>query len=248
MSRTIEILDRLVGFDTVSHRSNLGLIAYVEDVLETCGFRQTRLTDPTGTKAGIFAAIGPAGPGVLLSAHTDVVPVEGQEWTRDPFRLHRAHDRLYGRGTTDMKGFLASMLAAAERAASLDLAEPLKLAISYDEEIGCIGIAQMIDGLIPAIGTPRAAIVGEPTEMQVATGHKGKVALRAICRGEAGHSALAPRFTNAIHVATDFVAQIRDVQAEIVATGARDPAYDVPYSTLHVGTIAGGSALNIVPD
>lgn len=248
MTTSLEILDRLIGFDTVSARSNLPLIAYVEDFLKSRGFAVTRVPDPVEDKAGLFASIGPTGAGVLLSAHTDVVPVEGQNWTRDPFRLTAEGDRLYGRGTTDMKGFLAAMLACADKAARRELREPLKLAISYDEEIGCVGIAKMIDALPPAIGLPRACIVGEPTSMQVAVGHKGKSAIRAICHGEAGHSALAPRFTNALHLAADLVAGLRALQDDLATHGAQDDSYAIPYSTVHVGKLSGGTALNIVPD
>jgi acetylornithine deacetylase len=245
---TLEILKRLIAFDTVSAKPNLGIIAYIEDFLKARGFAVTRVPSPCGNKAGLFGAIGPAGAGIMLSAHTDVVPVEGQVWTRDPFRLTREGDQYFGRGTTDMKGYLAAMLSAADRASRMQLAEPLKLAISYDEEVGCVGIRQMLDALQPAIGLPRAAFVGEPTEMQVAVGHKGKAALRATCHGEAGHSALAPMFVNALHLAADFSAELRKLQEDLAANGARDTAYGVPYSTVHIGTLQGGSALNIVPD
>ncbi len=248
MTQTHEILARLVGFDTVSARSNLALIGYVEDFLKARGFETARVPDTTGKKAGLLASLGPEGAGVLLSAHSDVVPVEGQLWTRDPFRLTAEGDRLYGRGTTDMKGYLAAMLAAADRAASRPLKEPLKLAISYDEEVGCIGIAEMIDAVVPALGRPRACIVGEPTEMQVAVGHKGKAALRAVCHGEAGHSALAPKFVNAVHLAADFIQELRALQDRLAETGARDDDYAIPYTTVHVGPVSGGTALNIVPD
>jgi len=248
MTRTIEILERLVAFDTVSDRSNLPLIGYVQEFLQGLGFAVTRVADPTGDKAGLFASVGPEGAGVLLSAHTDVVPVAGQAWTRAPFALTVEDDRLYGRGTTDMKGFLAAMLAACEATAQAPLREPLKLAISYDEEVGCLGIAHMIGGLEAAIGHPRACIVGEPTQMQVAIGHKGKQALRAVCHGQAGHSAQAPQFTNALHLAAGFITELRGLQDWLAAHGAQDTAYDVPCSTVHVGRLAGGTALNIVPD
>lgn len=249
MVLTLDILDRLVGFPTISAASNLDIIGYIEDFLKSRGFRTYRVPDATGQKAGLFAALGPTDvAGVLLSGHTDVVPVAGQTWTRDPFRLTQEGERLYGRGTTDMKGYLACMLSLADRAAKVDLKEPLKLAFSYDEEIGCVGIRQMIDQLPPTIGLPRACFVGEPTEMQVAIGHKGKTALRATCHGESGHSAMAPRFLNAVHVAADFVGALRDVQDDLARNGAQDAAYHVPYSTVHVGKIVGGTALNIVPD
>ncbi|SFI79541.1 acetylornithine deacetylase [Celeribacter neptunius] len=245
---TLTLLDRLIAFDTTSARSNLPLIDFVEDYLRARGFRITRVPDATGQKAGLFAVLGPEGDGIMLSAHTDVVPVTGQNWSRDPFRLTREGDRLYGRGTTDMKGYLAAMLALADRAAKVPLKEPLKLAISYDEEVGCVGIQQMISALPAALGHPRACFVGEPTGMQVAIGHKGKAAFEAICHGESGHSALAPLFTNALHLAADFTTELRVLQDYYATEGARDPAYGVPYSTVHVGTLSGGTALNIVPD
>ena len=248
MSRTVEILRELVAFDTVSAKSNLAIIDWIETHLTALGFRVTRITDSDEPKAGLYAEIGPEGDGVVLSAHTDVVPVEGQNWTRPPFELTEEDGRLYGRGTTDMKGFLASVLAFAEIAAATDLKEPIKLAISYDEEIGCVGMARMIDALRPLIGTPRACIVGEPTSLDVAIGHKGKKSYRAICRGEAGHSALAPKFVNALYVATDFIAGLRSLQAKFVGSGVVDDDYAVPYSTVHVGKLTGGTALNIVPD
>ncbi len=245
---TLDVLERLVGFPTTPQVSNLDLIDYVETYLRDRGFALTRLPDASGEKAGIVATLGPEGQGILLSAHTDVVPVEGQEWTRAPFALSREKDRVYGRGTTDMKGYVASVLALADRAARVPLKEPLRIVLSYDEEIGCIGIRHMMGDLTPLIGQPRACFVGEPTSMQVAIGHKGKAALRAVCHGEAGHSALAPRFTNALHVATDFVNALRVLQDDLAANGARDEAYDIPYSTVHVGKLSGGTALNIVPD
>lgn len=248
MTATLEILDRLVGFNTVSARSNLALIAYAGDFLRARGFEIRHIPDETGEKSGLYAEKGPSGDGVLLSAHTDVVPVEGQPWTRDPFRLSQQDDKLYGRGTTDMKGFVASVLALADRAARAPLKEPLKIALSYDEEIGCVGLQQMLDRLAPMLGQPRLCIVGEPTEMQVALGHKGKTGLRADCRGQAGHSALAPNFINALYVAADFIGELRALQNELRQNGAQDTAYDIPYSTVHVGKLAGGTALNIVPD
>lgn len=246
--KTLEILDRLVAFDTVSAQSNLAIIDYIQAFLSARGFAVHRVPSPDGTKAGLFARLGPPGRGVLLSGHTDVVPVVGQDWSSDPFRLSRAGGRLYGRGTTDMKGYLASMLALADCAAQANLKEPLKLAFSYDEEVGCVGIQQMIGQLSQTIGLPRACLVGEPTEMQVVIGHKGKAALRAVFSGEAGHSAMAPKFTNALHLAGEFMAEIRDVQAGLARQGAQDAAYDIPYTTLHIGKLSGGTALNIVPD
>jgi acetylornithine deacetylase len=248
MTSTLDILDKLVGFDTVSSKSNRELALYAEEFLLARGFQVHRITDPGGDKLGLYAERGPDGDGVLLSAHTDVVPVDGQPWTRDPFRLTREGDRVYGRGTTDMKGYVASMLSLADRAAKVNLREPLKIVLSYDEEVGCVGIQQMLDRLAPMLGQPRACFVGEPTEMQVAVGHKGKAALRAVCHGQSGHSALAPKFVNALHLATDFVEELRKLQQIYATSGHSDPAYSVPYTTFHVGMLSGGKALNIVPD
>ncbi len=249
MSTTPDILDRLVGFDTVSARSNLELIDWVQARLAARGFAVTRLDDPDAPKAGLMARIGPPeGAGLVLSAHSDVVPVDGQDWTRPPFRLTREGGRLFGRGTTDMKGFLAAMLSLADRLEPRRLRAPLILVISYDEEVGCVGIARMRDRLQPLLGAPRLCVVGEPTGMQIATGHKGKMALRAVTTGEAGHSALAPRFANALHPAADVVLGLRALQDDLARQGARDAAFEVPYSTVHAGMISGGRALNIVPD
>jgi acetylornithine deacetylase len=248
MTPTLEILDRLVACDTVSARSNLEIITYIEAYLAERGFSVTRIPAPSGDKAGLYAELGPAGTGILLAAHTDVVPVEGQNWTRDPFRLTNEGDRVFGRGTTDMKGYVASVLALADRAAKAGLKEPLRIALSYDEEVGCVGIREMLPQLTPLVGKPRICFVGEPTEMQVAVGHKGKVALRATCHGQSGHSALAPNFVNALHLAADFIGELRGLQRDLARDGAQDPAYDIPYTTIHAGVLTGGTALNIVPD
>lgn len=247
MTRTLEILERLVAFPSVSAASNLALIDYVSDLLANADFTLNRIPSACGEKAGLFAQIGSGDNGICLSAHTDVVPVEGQDWSVPPFALTKQGDRLLGRGTTDMKGFLASALAAAERAGTRHLSHPLSLSISYDEEIGCVGLQHMLPTLAPLVGRPRAVIVGEPTSMQIAIGHKGKSAFDVTCHGQAGHSALAPNFVNAIHVAAGFIAEIQTLQANL-ANGPRDKAYGIPYSTLHIGRIEGGRALNIVPD
>ena len=249
MFNTLEILERLVAIPTVSADSNLEMIAFIREYLAKRGFELHQIDDLTGQKAGLFATLGPAGPGgVLLSAHTDVVPVTGQNWTKPPFKLTHGGDRVFGRGTTDMKGFLACMLSAADSASKVNLTQPFKLSLSYDEEIGCVGIAHMIGHLERCVGLPEMAIVGEPTSMQVAIGHKGKGAVRAICHGHSGHSALAPQFLNALNLAADFVRELRTLQKELKESGAQDTAYGVPYSTVHVGKLSGGVALNIVPD
>jgi len=246
---TLGILERLIAFDTVSDRPNIALMHWLRDLLGEAGIAAVLVPDASGAKANLYASVGPQDrPGVMLSGHTDVVPVEGQAWTRPPFRLTADAERLYGRGTADMKGFVAAATAAALRAARHPLATPLHLAFSHDEEIGCIGVRSLIDLLAGAPVRPALAIVGEPTGMAVATGHKGKRGLRATCHGREGHSALAPMAMNALHLAADLVQAIRAEQARIMAHGARDGDYDVPYTTLHVARLRGGEALNIVPN
>ena len=249
MTNSLAILDRLISFDTVSHRSNLSLINFVEDYLRARNFRLHKIEDSKQDKAALYAEIGPQTEGgILLSAHSDVVPVADQEWSKPPFQLTRVGERLYGRGTTDMKGFLSEILALADRAHGMTLRAPLKLLISYDEEIGCLGMRHIQNHLPPILGNPELAIVGEPTEMQVAIGHKGKRAYHVDVTGKSGHSALAPNFVSALHLAVDFVKELRALQAEISQFGHRDEHYAIPYSTIHVGTLNSGSALNIVPD
>lgn len=247
--QTLQILDHLIAFDTVSSRPNADLMHWVRDLLARHGIASVLIPDPSGGKANLYATVGPQDrPGVLLSGHTDVVPVEGQVWTKPPFALTVANGRYYGRGATDMKGFVACALSAALAASTRRLQTPLHLAFSYDEEVGCLGVRSLIDMLAAAPFRPAFCIVGEPTGMQVATGHKGKIALRATCTGREGHSALAPMSLNALHLGADFLNAVRALQAEVAETGRRDGDYDVPYTTLHVGKMAGGVQVNIVPN
>jgi acetylornithine deacetylase len=246
---TIDMLGRLLAFDTVSRNPNRALIDDVAGLLKDAGLAPVILPDASGTKANLFVTVGPTDRGgVMLSGHTDVVPVDGQAWTVPPFALTRRDGRLHGRGAADMKGFVASALAAVLKAAQRELRTPLHLALSYDEEVGCLGVGSLIAMLAQAPHRPLLCIVGEPTGMQVATGHKGKVALRATCIGREAHSALAPLGLNAIHLAADLIAQLRALQDRLVREGPRDADYDVPYTTVHAGRIEGGVALNIVPN
>lgn len=246
---TKALLGDLISFNTVSSQSNLALITYCADLLEEAGAQVTIIEDGHEAKANLYATVGPEEvPGVLLSGHTDVVPVEGQNWSVAPFEMSEHDGKLYGRGATDMKGFVASALAIVLHAAQRDLTTPLHLALSYDEEVGCLGVRSMLDMLRNAPFRPRFCIVGEPTMMSVATGHKGKVVCKLTCLGKEAHSALAPTGLNAIHLASDMIAFMRDLQAELAASSRQDEDYDVPYTTLHVGRIAGGVALNIVPN
>lgn len=246
---SLDILRRLIAFDTTSALSNLELIKYVRGLLTDRGITCEIVQSDDGRKANLFASVGPTGiPGIILSGHTDVVPVEGQQWSSPPFVATIRDDKVYGRGSCDMKGFVACAITLMLRAAGEQLARPLHLALSYDEEIGCIGVRRLLDHLHASALRPLLCIVGEPTQMQVALGHKGKTTLRAHCHGHEGHSSLAPHFPNAIHLAADFVGLLRATQSQLVESGAHDSAYDVPYTTVHVGKINGGTALNIVPN
>ena len=247
--KTADILSHLIAFDTVSHRSNMALMDYITGLLAQVGVTATLIPNDDGTKANLLATIGPKDRGgVMLSGHTDVVPIDGQNWTRPAFEMTEANGRYFGRGTTDMKGFVACALMAGLRAAKRPLKSPLHLAFSYDEEIGCQGVRSMIDLLQDVPIRPAMCIVGEPTNLAVATGHKGKIALKARCFGREGHSALAPLAMNALHLGCDLVQVLRDVQADLRDHGAQDGDYDVPYTTVHAAKITGGVALNIVPN
>ena len=248
MMQTVDILRALVAEPTLSRHPNIALLDHVEGILRPLGVKVERFMHESGTRGNLWATIGPdVAGGIVLSGHTDVVPVEGQAWTKDPFTLTEDDGRLYGRGTADMKGFVASAIRAATLAATRDLRVPLHLALSYDEEIGCMGVRPMIEALARREIRPAACIVGEPTAMQIAIGHKGKIAARATCHGCAGHSALAPQALNALHLGAAFIGAMQQRQEELRLHGAQDPAYDVPYSTIHAGVMQGGTALNIVP-
>jgi acetylornithine deacetylase len=247
--KTVDILEALVGFDTTSRNSNLALIEWVEAYLDGFGIAHERVPDPTGRKANLWATVGSAAvPGYILSGHTDVVPVDGQSWSADPFRLTARDDRLYARGAADMKGYLACCLAAVPDMIAARLARPIHLSFSHDEEVGCVGVRTLIARLRDAPAKPVGCFVGEPTAMTLVTGHKAKRSLRATVRGETCHSSLAPRGVNAVEYAARLIVKIRDVADRLAREGARDPLYDVPFTTAHTGTVRGGSALNIVPD
>lgn len=247
--RIASILSTLVAFDTTSRNSNLAIIDWIERFLAPHGFRFERIPDETGLKANLWASIGPQQKsGFVLSGHTDVVPVDGQNWSSDPFTLSERGGRFYGRGTCDMKGFLAVCLANAERMAQAPLTRPIHLAFSYDEEVGCVGARGLVSWLREQPVRPQACFVGEPTNMQVVLGHKAKRSLIATIRGLTRHSSLAPQGVNAVEFGALLVAEIRRIADELQETGARDELYDVAHTTAHVGIMQGGTALNIVPD
>ena len=244
-----DILTALVGFDTVSRNSNLDLIAWVEGYLDKLGVAHERIYDETGKKSNLWATLGPADvPGFILSGHTDVVPVDDQNWTDSPFKLTERDGRLYGRGSTDMKGYVACCLAAVPDMLSANLKKPLHLAFSYDEEVGCYGVRGMIAKIPERPAKPIACFVGEPTEMDVVIGHKGKRSFKVTVRGRTCHSSLAPLGVNAVEYAARVIAKIRDISDRMAKSGTRDELYDIPFTTGHTGYLHGGTALNIVPD
>jgi acetylornithine deacetylase len=247
--RIRKLLAELIAFDTVSDRSNLDLIAHIETYLGSFGIAGRRFVDETGEKAALWVTIGPQDrPGFVLSGHTDVVPVAGQDWSRNPFELSERDGRFYGRGTTDMKGFVAVCLAMVPEMHAAKLATPIHLAISYDEEVGCIGVRPMLAEIARGGLIPLGCFVGEPTEMQVTIGHKGKHGVRATFHGLAAHSSIAPSGVNAVEYAADLISEIRRRANQLATTGARDEMYDVVHSTLLTSIVQGGTALNIVPD
>lgn len=245
---TLEMLERLVGHDSVSRNSNLPLIADVEAFLDRQGVSWRRFMSPCGTKANLLATVGPVErPGMILSGHVDVVPVDGQSWTGDPFRLTEREGRYYGRGTTDMKGFDALVLAKIPDMLAAGLHHPVHIALSYDEEVGCTGVQAMLHELREERFTALGCIVGEPTSMQTIIAHKTKRAGMARFFGFECHSSLAPQGVNAVEYAARLTTFISDMGREYAASGPRDELYDIPFGTAHVGVLRGGTALNIVP-
>ena len=245
---TIELLKTLVGFDTTSRESNLGMIEFLRDHLRSLGIAARLSYDAERRKANLFATVGQTGrPGIVLCGHTDVVPVDGQAWDTDPFVAHMANGRIYGRGAVDMKGFIAASLAALPEFLSASLHQPLHLAFTYDEEIGCVGVQTLIRDLQEAGIKPAGCFVGEPTRMQVMTGHKGMRVTRCRVHGLEAHSSMAPEAVNAIEYAGRVIERIRQVAGQLRAEGPFDPAYKIAHTTLQTGMIQGGTAANIVP-
>ena len=247
LARAKTLLAKLVASPTVSDRSNLELIGWVADYLRALGVEPLIAPNRTGDKAALFATFGPpVDGGVLLSAHTDVVPVEGQPWTSDPFALREADGRLYGRGACDMKGFVACALASVPTFLAAELKQPIHLLLSYDEETTCLGSLDFIRRFGLDLPRPRAVIVGEPTSMQVADAHKGVATFRTLVKGFEAHSAHPALGANAISAACEIVTEIDRLARELEGAPGADPRFDPPWSTYHVGTIAGGSARNIL--
>lgn len=241
-----ELIARLVSFPTISERSNLALIDWAEGYLSAHGARCRRTMNEEGTKANLFATIGPeVAGGVVLSGHSDVVPVEGQSWSSDPFVVTERNGRLYGRGTADMKSFLAIAMALAPEFAARPLRRPIHIAMSYDEEIGCLGVASMIQDIMANLPPPGLVIIGEPTSMRLVTGHKGVNLFRTRVIGRAAHSSQPHRGAGAILAAgrlIDYLWRLGEEQRQ-----QRDPRFEPPWTTVQVGLIEGGTAVNILP-
>lgn len=245
---TLAIIERLIGFDTTSRDSNLGLIEWARDYLKDYGIESRLTYDAGGNKANLFATVQKgAKPGIVLSGHTDVVPVDGQNWASDPFKATLIEDKLYGRGACDMKSYLAVILAMAPRFAAANLKAPIHFALSYDEEVGCIGARRLLDDLARNDIRPAGAVIGEPTGMQPVIAHKGKRSYQCCVHGKEAHSALTPQGVNAIEYAARIISYIRHMAERMQACEPRDYGFDVPFTTLQTGVIAGGTAGNIVP-
>jgi acetylornithine deacetylase len=245
---SLTLIRNLVAFPTVSRDPNRELLLFVEEWLGQHGVRSEILWSADRRKGNLWATIGPSDRrGVILSGHSDVVPIDGQEWQSDPFALRIESGRLYGRGAADMKGFLGIVLALVPEMLDRPLKAPIHLALSYDEEVGCLGVRSLVERIAGLPVRPALCIVGEPTEMRVTVGHKGGRSYRVRVTGRAAHSSLAPRAVNAIEYAAELILFLRGIAAEWAEHGPFDPAFDLPHSTLSTGLIGGGTAINIVP-
>ncbi|WP_025111550.1 acetylornithine deacetylase [Pseudomonas sp. H1h] len=245
---SVALLKTLVGFDTTSRESNLQLIEFVRDYLAGFDVSCTLIYNAERSKANLFATIGPADqPGIVLSGHTDVVPVDGQPWTVAPFELSEHDGKLFGRGTADMKGYIACVLALVPTLVAAALRMPVHIALSYDEEVGCLGVRSLLAELQQRPVKPLLCIIGEPTELKPVLGHKGKLAMRCDVHGHPCHSAYAPLGVNAIEYAAELIGELGRIGQQLQAPEHHDGRFDPPYSTVQTGVISGGKALNIVP-
>ncbi|MDN2568186.1 acetylornithine deacetylase [Aquibium sp. A9E412] len=247
LARARDILADLVAFPTVSADSNLALIAYAGDILSGLGAQLSMARDDSGAKANLFATLGGEGDGgIVLSGHTDVVPVVDQDWTSDPFTLAERDGRLYGRGTCDMKGFIACCLAMAPRFAAVPLARPLHFAFTYDEEVGCLGARHLVADLQRAGIRPAAAIVGEPTAMRIIEAHKGCHEYTVAFHGRAGHGSEPDRGVNAVEYAVRYATRLMELAEELKGRAPVDSPFRPPWTTLQIGRMAGGTAHNVI--
>lgn len=248
--RSLDSIARLIGFDTTSRNSNRALIDHARTTLAALGARIRLTTDATGTKQNLFATLGPGdGPGLLLSGHTDTVPVDGQAWSGDPFTLRRTDDRIVGRGVVDMKGFVAIVLAMLPSMMARAPRRTFHVALSYDEEVGCLGVPLLIADMLAAGIRPAACIVGEPTGMAAVVGQKGKIGVHVSVRGVAAHTGVPHLGVNAIEAAARAIAHLADTADRHRVAGPHDRGFDdPPYTTIQHGLVAGGIAVNTVPD
>ncbi len=245
---SLDMVRRLVAMDTTSRNSNLEIIDFIRDYLGKLGIESRLVHDETGRKANLYATLGPTDkPGIALSGHTDVVPIDGQNWSSDPWTVTERGKRLFGRGTADMKSFLGVVLSKVPEMQRRRPSTPIHLIFSYDEEVGCVGVRRLLDMFRHMPIRPRACIIGEPTEMKVIVGHKGKMSLRCHVRGKECHSSLAPQGVNAVEYASEVITRLRRMARHVAKHGPYDEHFDVTHSTIHTGTVHGGTALNIVP-
>ena len=242
-----DMIAKLVGFATVSRDSNLALIDFVRDYLESHGVESRLVPNADNSKANLFATIGPmVAGGVVLSGHTDVVPVDGEAWESDPFTVTERNGRLYGRGTADMKSFSAVALALVPEMLERGLARPIHLALSYDEEIGCLGAPALIERIAAELPSPRAVVVGEPTNMRIVTAHKSITGLETVVTGHEAHSSQTHRGVSAVMTAARLITYLENMARENAVGPASQTPFEPPYSTIHVGTVRGGTATNII--
>lgn len=243
--QSLDLVRRLVAFDTTSRGSNLELIGFVQKMLEDAGARCRLTYDPTRTKANLFASLGPpVSGGYVLSGHTDVVPVDGQDWASDPFAPEVRDGLLYGRGTADMKGFIGAALSLVNDIAKAPLKRPIHFALSYDEEVGCGGVRGLLEDLKENAITPELAIIGEPTDMRVVGAHKAGAVLHTHVHGREGHSSAPDKGANAVMMAGEFVAHLQAMGTAL--KDDTDPRFEPPYTTIQANMISGGTAVNVL--
>ena len=245
---SLPLIEQLITFDTTSRNSNLELIDFVYELIKQAGVTSELVYDSDKRKANLYATFGPQDvPGIVLSGHTDVVPVDGQAWDTDPFAVVQKDHQLFARGTADMKSYIAICLSNMQKIQNADLPMPVHFAFSYDEEIGCVGVQGLIKELAKKPVKPAACIIGEPTGMQVVTGHKGKLSHSCTVHGLECHSGMPHKGANAVEAAAEAIAHLKQMARRIRDRGPFDESYDPPYTTVHTGVISGGTALNIVP-
>jgi acetylornithine deacetylase len=244
-SSVVELTKRLIAFDTVSRNSNLELIVFVSELLSNAGARLRLTHDDQGRKANLFATLGPERDGgYVLSGHTDVVPIDGQDWSSDPFKAEIRGDKLYGRGACDMKGFIGTALALLPEFKAADLKRPVHFAFSFDEEVGCVGVRRLLDDLKTAGIRPALAIIGEPTSMRVVGAHKAGAVIETVAKGREGHSSAPGRGASAVMMAGEFIASLSSLGEELKHD--RDEFFEPPYTPVQANVMSGGTAVNVL--